>query len=174
MTRLYTAALIATTVLAALTATDVEAQLEDKIVFTSGRTGNNDIWMMNPDGTNQVQITFDMAHDGNPTLSPEGTKLAFDSQRTGSPDIWVLDLLTGDLINLTPDNPLTDDAPAWSPDGAEIAFRSERGTTSIWVVAATGGAASQLTFAPSSTLSDASPHWHPFGGEIVFMSTRGH
>ena len=48
-----------------------------KIVFTSDRDGDPEVYVMNADRTNQVQLTNDSADDGNPVVSPSSTKIIF-------------------------------------------------------------------------------------------------
>ena len=67
----------------------------EKIVFAANRIdydGHIDIWIMNRDGTNQRQLTFDEAEDNYPFFSPNGKKVVFASTRTGAFDIWMLEL----------------------------------------------------------------------------------
>src|SRR5438445_299221 len=52
-----------------------------KIAFTSDRDGNPEIYVMNPDGTNQTRLTNNSIVDDHAMWSPDGTKLAFLSQR---------------------------------------------------------------------------------------------
>jgi Tol biopolymer transport system component len=67
-------------------------------------------------------------------------------------------------------DPAWDRAPAWSPDGRQIAFTSDRsGNWDVWVIPATGGVATQITFDPTD---DGAPCWSPDGAQIVFSSER--
>ena len=50
-----------------------------KVVFSSNRSGNWDIWTMNPDGSDSVNLTRDVASDFNPTWSPTGEQILFVS-----------------------------------------------------------------------------------------------
>ena len=67
-----------------------------------------------------------------------------------------------------------DGLPAWSPDGARIAFTSDRGSESdneIWVMNADGSDATALT-QTDDDIEDWSPHWSPDGSAIAFSSDR--
>ncbi|MEO6346604.1 MAG: hypothetical protein ABIO60_01720 [Aquaticitalea sp.] len=56
----------------------------DKIVFTSTRNGDIDLYTMNPDGSDVKQITFELGYDGGAFFSPDGTKIIFRSSRPKS------------------------------------------------------------------------------------------
>src|SRR5215210_2428634 len=52
-----------------------------KIAFTSNRDGNQEIYIMNPDGTDQKRLTNNAAFDFDTVLAPDGMKIAFTSDR---------------------------------------------------------------------------------------------
>ena len=64
----------------------------NKIAFISNRSGNYDLWIMNSDGTNPVQITDDKYNELYPGFSSDGSKIVFQSDRSGNFDIWVAKL----------------------------------------------------------------------------------
>jgi len=64
----------------------------NKIAFISNRSGNYNLWIMNSDGTNPVQITDDKYNELYPCFSSDGSKIAFQSDRNGNFDIWVAKL----------------------------------------------------------------------------------
>lgn len=67
-------------------------------------------------------------------------------------------------------DPASDNTPAWSPDGTEIAFGSDRGgNVDIWVMSATGQDLTRLTVDPAT---DYAPAWSPDGRAIAFISSR--
>src|SRR6266498_4340630 len=47
------------------------------IAFQSNRDGNNEIYLMNPDGTDQTRLTFDAGNDQRPDISPNGEQVVF-------------------------------------------------------------------------------------------------
>lgn len=143
------------------------AQL-NQIVFTSGRSGNTDIYVMNADGS-QVTLTTDPASDIEPTWSPDGSKVAFTTGRDGNLEIYVMNADGSNPVNLT-NHPADELNPAWSPDGAKIAFRSDRdGDFEIYVIDADGSNETRLTNNPAQ---DLSPAWSPDGSKIAFTTTR--
>jgi Tol biopolymer transport system component len=142
-----------------------------KIVFMSNRDGNYEIYIMDATGANQTRLTNNSARDGEPTISPDGTKIAFDSDRDGTlSDIYVMNVDGTSVTRLT-DVPGTSEQPAWSPDGTKIAFMSERdGEPEIYVMNADGSNQTRLTINLDDW--DILPSWSPDGSEIAF--TRLH
>jgi len=144
-----------------------------KIVFSSGRTGDGDIYTTNPDGTGLARLTTASKIDEQPALSPDGTKIAFASRRDDfngkGLEIYVMDVDGQNVVRLT--NAKDDDtAPAWSPDGRKIAFQTKRdGSPEIYVMNADGTGQTRLT---NSTKQDIEPTWSPNGQRIAFMSDR--
>ncbi len=60
------------------------------IVFTSDRSGNDDLWVWSFDTTQLKQLTFHSASDRDPAWSPDGQWIVFVSDRSGTPDIWIV------------------------------------------------------------------------------------
>lgn len=138
---------------------------EEKIVFASDRDGDYDIWMMNPDGTDQEKIIDTGGNDSCPRISPDGLKIAFNSDVSGNNDIYLMNVDSTNLVNLT-NNASGDGRPAFSPDGTQIAFMSDRnGKYDIWLMSVSGGTASQVTDLPCIA---GSPSFSPDGEKIVF------
>lgn len=109
-----------------------------RIAFVSDLNGAQDLYVMNADGSNIVQVTDDASFDLWPTWSPDGERLAFASERDGNFDIYVVNLDGSNQERLT-DHPAPDYAPAWSADGNSIAFDSNRGgVLSIYIMNADG------------------------------------
>src|SRR5216117_1720966 len=61
-----------------------------QIAFTSNRDGQNEIYVMNADGSGATRLTNNPAADGGPIWSPDGTKIAFISDRDGNVEIYVM------------------------------------------------------------------------------------
>jgi len=92
-----------------------------KIVFTTNRDGNLEIYIMNADGSGQTRLTNNTASDRGPKWSPDGTKIAFESVRDGNWEIYVMNADGTGLDRLTA-TPAEEANVSWSPNGRKIAF----------------------------------------------------
>jgi hypothetical protein len=138
-----------------------------RIAFTSNRSGNGDVWVMNADGQFPLNFTDAPGEDIDPAWSPDGTKLAFASNRDGDNEIYVANGDGSGLTKLT-NNTSDDREPTWSPNGELIAFRSNRtGNNEIFRMAASNGASQ--TNLTNDAASDFAPDWGPDGSEIAFQ-----
>jgi dipeptidyl aminopeptidase/acylaminoacyl peptidase len=117
-----------------------------RVAFSSGRSGDQEIWTSDPDGANAVQLTFMHAVDTNcPRWSPDGQLIAFSSTGKGEFDIYTVPAGGGKPRQLT-SHPAIDLCPAFSRDGKSIYFASTRsGDYRIWKMPASGGDAVQVT-----------------------------
>jgi len=116
-----------------------------KLAFVSDRDGNQEIYVMNGDGSGQQRLTNSPTADTDPDWALAGEAVVFQSMRNGNWDIYRIDVAGTNLVQLT-DNAADDVDPVWSPDGERIAFRSNReGKWHIYVMPATGGAAVRLS-----------------------------
>ncbi len=97
-------------------------------------------------------------------ISPDGSQIAF----TYRGDIFVVPVSGGNARQLT-SNPGYDSRPVWSPDGSQIAFRSDReGSDDIFIVDATGGTPRRLT-----TNSDAETPLAFLNADTLIFTTGG-
>jgi len=118
----------------------------DRVAFASNRTGENELWVANIDGSNPQQVTF---HRGpvvtSPYWSPDGKNLAFSSEVGDNRDIYVIRPDGSESRRLTT-APSEETNPSWSPDGRWIYFRSnEAGVGQLWKVPANGGTPLRVT-----------------------------
>ena len=187
--------LIASLLVLALVALAVIACAEQnaRISFISDRDGNEEIYVMNADGSDVARLTHTDGHIvGYPRWSPDGQRIAFTSDQNGNNDIYVVNADGSGLTQLTHSDS-SDADPAWSPDGQRIAFTSGRlgdiysylanaadsgftrgsvqiiGAAGIYLVNADGSGLTKLT---DDSGTDFAPRWSPDGQRIVFVSDR--
>jgi len=139
-----------------------------RLVLSSDRAGNQDLWVMPAGGGEMTQLTTHPTPDWNPRWSPDGEQIAFYAYRTGNREIWIMPSEGGPARQLT-FHPALDVHPTWSPDGQKIAFTSKRsGNEDLWVVDAQGGEPQQLTKDPGG---EETPEWSPDGRWLGFAES---
>lgn len=132
------------------------------IAFVSKRDGNDEIYVVNADGSGLTNLTNHPADDVSPVWSPDGRRIAFVSERD-SGGIYIMDAEGGGLTFLTGGR-----NPTWSPDGNRIAFVSNQDyNAEIFVINVDGSAETRLTNRPTD---DTHPVWSPDGKYIAFES----
>lgn len=165
-----------------------------QIAFSSNRSGNYDIYVMNSDGSHLRQLTSDPfaslyfipgnADDHTPTWSPDGKRIAFVSGRHNSSwtfvdtDIFIMDQDGKNVVRWkgSQDNS-ADDYPAWSPDGCCIVYSSSpypdvvgTGASDIFVGSANPTNEAKITNLTMLETINSDPSWSPDGNRIVFAS----
>ncbi len=164
-----------------------------KVAFSSDETGDLDIYVMNADGAERVNLTNREAMDMDPSWSPNGEWIAFLSRTQGKTDIHRVKPDGSGLSSLTTYPAQLYSRPIWSPDGTKIAFTSNReaerppqlGPTPVpffddvpefpaaaprpelYVMNADGTGQTRLTF---NLFFDGNPTWSPDSQRIAFQS----
>jgi TolB protein len=141
----------------------------------------NTIGVMNADGANYHDITWPGGDRRfrYPAWSPDSTKLAFENILPDAGDgygsmtnVAVINADGSgmhDLISFFEDG-VVDSEPAWSPDGTEILFASNRsGTRNVWIMNSDGSGKANVT---NSRFDDQGPTWSPDGSSMAFSSSR--
>jgi YD repeat-containing protein len=145
-----------------------------KIVFTSNRDGNAEIYSMNADGSGLTRLTINDFNDDRPRWSPDGTKILFQSDRdnpeTGNADVYVMNANGTSQTRLTYDA-ADDSAAVWSPDSAKIVFQSLRNGQYYQVYVMNADGTNQLNKS-NGIAADYQPSWSPNGAQIAFASDR--
>lgn len=147
---------------------------EPRFVFSSGRTGNGDLYLWDSSNRGQeLQLTFDEVHaELYPLWNREGSKVVYVRAGKGSSDVMLLDVnqFSAQALAQFPTADCT--RPSFSPDGSQVAFFSNRETGhparwSLWVVDARAGATPQQ-IAPHVRLpSSGAASWTPDGKAVV-------
>ncbi len=142
-----------------------------KIAFVADGADAPDIWVMNSDGSDAVNLTQHKAKDHSPAWSPDGEWIAFASVRDSAFwELYVMRADGSDLRRLTWWEDASDLWPTWSPDGTRLAFASKRdGNWEIYAIDRGGSNLIRLTAHPAD---DTNPAWSPDGSRVAFESTR--
>ena len=110
---------------------------------------------------NNIQLTEQPGTEYYPSLSPDGKSFIFASDTEGNFDVFIQRVSGKNPTNLTKDSPAEDTQPAFSPNGEQIAFRSEREPSGIYIMGASGENLRRVTD------FGYQPSWSPDGKEIV-------
>ena len=94
-----------------------------RLAFTSLQTANAEIWTMNTDGSNPVQLTHRPTPDYWPAWTKDGKWIAFGSEGPGPPQIWKMPSNGGEAMQLTKNGGIRGD---WSPVENQIVYAVER------------------------------------------------
>lgn len=166
----------------------------DRIVFTSVRDGDLDLYSMAPDGSDVVRLTDRLGYDGGAFYSPDGSQIIWRAHypevgseeandyltllgdgllRPGELDLWVMDADGSNKRQLT-DLGGANFAPYWHPDGDRIVFSSnhEDHTSrdfNIYLINLDGTGLTRIT---TDEGFDGFPVFSPDGKTLVFGSNR--
>lgn len=144
------------------------------LVFYSERGGKADLFVMDDKGGDVRQLTrTPAANEGGAAFSPDGKRIAFDTDRDGNDEIYVMDTDGQNPRRLTR-HAARDLAPAWSPNGAQIVFLSDRDRRKdkefdIYRMDADGSSVERLT----SKEANWFPQYSADGGRVAFQVGRG-
>lgn len=118
-----------------------------QVAFQSNRSGTNEIWVSDTDGSNALQLSsFGISQTGTPRWSPDGKLIAFDSRAGGESNIYLVDPHGGIPRKLDIDT-RGSNVPTWSRDGRWIYFVNGEDShhPTAWKVPSTGGHAVPVT-----------------------------
>ena len=150
----------------------------NSIVFVSDRTGEQQLFTMNSDGSHVRQLTTVVGDKNYPVFSPDGQRVAFamsDTASGGVPTfIYVINVDGTGLTQLT-SGFQQDLMPSWSPDGSQIAFVSSRALNvvsfGVYVMNADGSGVHAIL---ADSAFNISPSWSPSANEILFERDLEH
>jgi TolB protein len=175
---------------------DAEATVSpkgDKIVFTSTRDGDPELYIMDIDGSNQTRLTFEKGYDGGAFFSQDGSKIVFRASRPKTEseladyeelannglfrpsilEIYVMNADGSDIQQVTNFGKASF-APFFHPDGKRIIFssniNSEKGRNfDLYLINIDGTGLKQITF---NETFDGFPMFTKDGKQLVFCSNR--
>jgi len=137
-----------------------------RLAYDSKPGTNYEVYAVNADGTDLVNVSNISGGDSDPDWSPDGSKIAW-VHYAGNAEIYVANADGSNMVQLT-SNDADDTEPKWSPDGTKIAFRSERdGHPEVYVMNADGSGQTRLT--NITECQGYAPQWSPNGAMIAFL-----
>src|SRR5258706_8872825 len=138
-----------------------------KIAFVWAHGGSKELAVMDYDGYNVKQLTYDRSISVRPRWSPDGRKIVYTSYKNVFPDVLEVDLYTGQRRRLAA-YPGLNTGAAFSPDGLSIALTlSKDGNPELYTMNAQGGELRRLTHTRGA---ESSPTWSPDGQAIAYVS----
>lgn len=143
----------------------------EQIVFYSNRNkGMNTIYLLTVGSTSPVSLTQGPDTYFSGPFSPDRSRILFTGFGLTKSYVGVMNADGSSPQNLTNQANSDDAFPAWSPDGTQIVFTSNRdGNNEVYVMDSTGGQLKRLTNNPRD---DFAPSWSPDGKRITFLSDR--
>jgi Tol biopolymer transport system component len=136
-----------------------------KIVFSSNRTGTEEIWVCDIDGSDPVQLTFLKVHSAVPYWSPDSRQIVFESNG----DILLVDAEGRTHPRVLVDDPSDERIPGWSHDGKWVYFGSNRsGEYQAYRIYLESGKIEQLTHTSAFTGRESAD------GKYAYFECRDH
>jgi Tol biopolymer transport system component len=138
-----------------------------KIVFTSSRDGNDELYSVNADGTGLTRLTDNPESDDYAAWSPDGTRIAYTSGKDEDAVLVVMNADGSNAVRRSVAQAFVQ-FPTWSPDGTKITYSAvSDGSLNLWQVDADGGYPLLLFSEPGW---DAHAAWAPDGSRIALVS----
>lgn len=145
-----------------------------RIVFSTGHDGDDEIYLINSDGSSLTPLTDnDGIDDRDPAWSPDGSWIVFASDRDGPGELELYRVrpTAADLERLT-DSAGSSYQPAYSPDGESIVFVSDRDRDADLYLMNADGTNERLLTRNDGQAEDRAPAFSPDGRWIAFSSNR--
>lgn len=140
---------------------------DTKIAYVQAQGKAKEIYVVDFDGSNPLQLTRDNSLNLSPAWNSNGTQLAYVSYKDGSTKIYAVNVADGSQ-RVVCGYPGLNISPAWRPGGSDLAVTlSKDGSPSIYLVSATGAVIQRLVQGWSINVS---PGWSPDGRRLAFVS----
>ena len=136
---------------------------DGRVLYTTRIRGDQDIWIVNGDGTGNRQLTMNARANFSPVATPDGRYIVFASTRSGNTSLWRMDADGGNPVPLT-DDPGGESDPAVTADGRWVVFQhtDPSNAETIKKVSIDGG-----EILPVSTVEAINPAVSPDGNFVV-------
>ncbi|HVQ37865.1 MAG TPA: LpqB family beta-propeller domain-containing protein, partial [Pyrinomonadaceae bacterium] len=123
---------------------------DGKIVYTSRGVGTTDLWIVDPDGANSKQLTFNGGNNYYPCVTSDARYVLFQSDRTGSNNLWRMDVDGSNPKQLTNVAGIVGVLTCSPADNSVLYLVKSEQNTTIWKTTIDGGVPAQLTTENSS------------------------
>jgi len=149
----------------------------DKIFFVAVGKGSLDIFMMDADGSDPINLSNSLNSDTFPAIQPirhfanNGSIVFTRTREQGNTQLYTMTVEGLNVTRISSSLENSDSYPSWSPDGTKILFQSIRGADSdIYVMDHNGNNETKLL---QSALFDTYPSWSSDASKIVYVASSG-
>jgi len=143
-----------------------------RIVFTSFRDGDGEVYIMDADGKRPRRITHAKGYDGGPFFSPDGKRLVYRSDRKGNDLLQIyLNNTEGTAERALTNNEFVNWAPYWHPDGRHIIYATSKhghANYELYLMDVDNGAEERITYHEGF---DGLPVFSPDGKRLMWTSS---
>ena len=140
----------------------------EKIVFQSNWSGNWDIFIMDADGTNIQQLTFNKSNQITPTVSHDGKWISYVSDEIGNNEIYLMDIKGGNNSRIT-NSEAEDIHPFWHPTNHKLIFNSTRATAGTFEIFEFNLNEERPTRITYNKISETFASWSPDGSKLAYV-----
>jgi TolB protein len=141
-----------------------------QVAFASNRDGEWDIYILDVSTDKTLRVTNSQAYDGAPTWSPDSQYIVYQTKNGKKVDLIIQSVtdLNSDPVQITEDAGINFDA-AWSPDGRQIAFITNRnGHNELWLFDLKSADNRFTIIATSDGADYFNPSWSPDGTTLAW------
>ncbi len=143
-----------------------------KIIFTSFRDGDGEIYIMDADGKLPRRITHTRGYDGGPFFSPDGKRIVYRSDRKGNDLLQIfVNNTEGTAERALTNNEFVNWGPYWHPDGRHIIYATSRHGHSnyeLYLMDVDSGSEERITYHEGF---DGLPVFSPDGKRLMWTSS---
>jgi len=148
-----------------------------QVAFVSNISGRENLWLAPSEGGWPEQLTVSGQRQATPAWQPTGRWIAYASDYDGDEqwDLFLVSPRNGEVLNITNTPAISEKDPAWSPDGAFLAYLvkpRESSTYEIDIMEVVTKKVRHLTANTPANLSNSNPLWSKDGKWVVFSRER--
>lgn len=146
---------------------------DKQVAFVTNISGRNNIWVVSAESGWPTQLTVSNQRQANIAWSPKGRWIAYNSDNDGNEqwDLFLVSTGNGQVVNLTNTPEVSEEGPAWSPDGEKLAYSvkpKQSPNYEIDVIEVLTKKITHITSNSPAQVNNLSPMWSRDGKWIVF------